>query len=226
MASLPSAVAVEALTEVAVTVRIIDSDRNPVPESPTPREVTLYFPFIGGAWFAEAREASGIRKRARVGDRLRFDLSALRARVDEMARPWPEGRGTSSVRVTPPDARVVHVGVAGAHDDGTAFADHTLFMDAATKERLLLIYADRPCRLRGDGSVESRTVAYEVDLPVAGFHWVRVTERATERGRLTVVPSAIDAILGLQVVVGSETRSGGLPPEPGREELRGPANRR
>lgn len=209
---------VEPLTTVAVTLRVVDADGNPVPESATPREVTLYLPFIGGAWFAEAREAAGIRKYARVGDRLRFELSALRARVGEMARPWPEGAVAGGLHVTPSDARFVHFGAASAHEDGRAFADRTLFLDAATKDRLLLIYADRACRIRGDETVDGLLITYAVDLPEAGFYWARVAPAGKGRRRLTVESTVTEVMLGLQVVIGSDGRPGGLSPGPGLED--------
>lgn len=209
---------VEALTTVAVTLRVVDGDGNPVPESPTPREVTLYLPFIGGAWFAEAREAAGIRKYARVGDRLRFELSALRARVDEMARPWPEGAVAGGLHVTPSEARFVHFGAASAHEDGRAFADRTLFLDSATKDRLLLIYADRACRIRGDETGDGMMVTYAVNLPAAGFYWARLAPTGKGRRRLTVESTVTEVMLGLQVVIGSDGRPGGLSPGPGLED--------
>lgn len=185
---------------LAMTVRILDADRNPLPDGSYAGEVTLYLPFIAGALFGEAEETAAIRKRVRIGDRLRFDLAALRGRVDAAARVWRDAQSSSQVTVSPAETRLVRFGAASTREDGTSFADHTLTLDLDTKETLLLVYTDRPCSIRGSGRAGAATAEYVVDLPAAGFHWVRLQQLGTDRLRLSGDPSVEEATLGLQVI--------------------------
>lgn len=190
---------------LAMTVRILDAERNPLPDGSYRGEVTLYLPLIAGALFGDAEDSTAIRKRVRIGDRLRFDLTALRARVDAAARAWRETPSSPTVTVSPAETRLVRFGAAGTRDDGSSFADQTLMLDLDTKDTLLLVYADRPCSIRGSGKAGTSTVDYAVDLPAAGFHWVRIRRLGADRLRVSGDPSVQEATLGLQVLTRGES---------------------
>ncbi|MFO0775831.1 MAG: hypothetical protein U0172_14315 [Nitrospiraceae bacterium] len=184
-----------------MTLRIVNGERELVPDPPTPRSVTIYLPFVGGAWVGEVRDVPGIRKQAHVGDRLRFDVRALQAKVDQSARVWSEAQRPATLTIAPSDARFVRVGTAVAQDDGASLGDRTFLMDPESKESLVLIYADRACSIRGVGRAEGKVADFAVAFGAAGFHWVRMKSAADGRLVLTDASPGDDAILAVQVLV-------------------------
>lgn len=196
--------------DITMAVRVLDADRQAVPDTAYTKDVTLYFPFLGGTFFGEAQDAMGIRKRVRVGDRLRFDLAALGGRVEAVARRWRDDPG--AVTVSPPDARLVRFGTASAREDGSPFADLTFTLDLESKETVFLVYTDRPCSIRGEGRMGATKADYAVDLPRRGFHWVRVQLAGADRVRLRADATMTEATLGLQIIGRRGEERGGLTP--------------
>lgn len=68
------------------------------------------------------------------------------------------------------------------------------WLDADTGERLMLVYVDRPARLRGEIVYEGRSLQFDVDAREAGFLWV---QQPRESGVYRAVPRPARLVLGV-----------------------------
>ncbi len=185
--------------DFAVTVRLLDSDRNPLPDSGYTGEVTILMPFVAGRIFGEASGEGAIKKRVHVGDVLRFAAEALQRPLERAAKAWSEGEATAPT-IVPRAARIVRLATLSLRPDGEPFADQTLLLDPDTKDGLLLLYVDRACSIRGTTPIGTGTADLAIELPAAGFHWIRVRNLEKGRQRLTYEAQVERAWLGLQVI--------------------------
>ncbi len=183
-----------------MTVRLMDAERNPLPDASFTGEITILFPFLAGTLFGEPEQAAAIRKRVRVGDRLRFDLTALRRPVESAARPWRDDDPNRTLVIVPREARVLRLGSLSLRADDELFTEQTVVMDPRTKDTLLLVYVDRACSIRGSVRAGSGTAEHTIEFPGAGFHWVRMRQIGQGRTRLTYDPVVREATVGLLVV--------------------------
>jgi hypothetical protein len=121
---------------------------------------------------------------------LTLDLSALAAVADKYAEPLTPMALTRGFRLEPTQARVARVG-SFTYDalSGTAIGA-TGFIAPADDKLLLLIYADRPCRLHGFIPLpNSESTDVDVQLPAAGFHWLRIDDDDPKLAHLVLIPA-------------------------------------
>lgn len=185
--------------DFAVTVRLLDGDRNPLPDAGYTGEVTILMPFVAGRLFGEMSSEGAIKKRVRVGDVLRFAAEALQRPLERAAKVW-NGAEASTWSIAPSAARIVRLATLSLRPDGEPFADQTLLLDADTKDGLLLLYVDRACSIRGTTPTGTGTADLAIELPAPGFHWIRVRNLEKGRQRLTYEAQVEQAWLGLQVI--------------------------
>ncbi len=195
----PPGASASALRDFAVTVRLLDGDRNPLPDAGYTGEVTILMPFVAGRLFGEASGEGAIKKRVRVGDVLHFAAEALERPLERAAKGWTGGEA-STWSIAPSAARIVRLATLSLRPDGELFADQTVFLDADTKDGLLLLYVDRACSIRGTAPTGTGTADLAIDLPGPGFHWIRVRNLEKGRQRMTYEAQVERAWLGLQVI--------------------------
>jgi hypothetical protein len=68
------------------------------------------------------------------------------------------------------------------------------WLDADTGTRLLLIYLDRPARIRGEIVYEGRSLNFDIEAKEAGYLWVTQPE---ESGEYRVVPRPPKLVLAV-----------------------------
>jgi hypothetical protein len=86
--------------------------------------------------------------------------------------------------IEPKQARVARVLPFVLPVDGIAPLGTSEWLDADTNTRLLLVYVDRPARIRGEVVYEGRSLRFDIDAKEAGYLWVRQPEKS---GDYTVV---------------------------------------
>jgi hypothetical protein len=87
--------------------------------------------------------------------------------------------------IEPKEARVARVLPFVLPVDGITPVGTSEWLDTETGTRLMLIYVDRPARIRGEIVHEGRSLRFDITATEAGYLWVRQPE---ESGEYTVVP--------------------------------------
>jgi hypothetical protein len=74
--------------------------------------------------------------------------------------------------IEPKDARVARVSPFVLPADGIAPVGMSEWLDTDTGVRLLLVYVDRPARIRGEIVYEGRNLNFDIEAKQAGYLWV------------------------------------------------------
>lgn len=150
----------------------------PISDRALQRQLILNLSFVGGLPRADplARiERVQLPPRPR-GD-FEFDLAPWVSKASAMASPLRDQ--LAGVTVTPADARFTTVWmVFYGYPLRGVLGDYSYLRDR--NARLILIYADRACRLKGDASNWSApaNTAVDIVLDEAGFHLLQLTRLA------------------------------------------------
>jgi hypothetical protein len=109
----------------------------------------------------------------RFGDAFDLSMSDLETSIAPLAQPATEETTESGVGVQPADTRFLRV--ATFYYDARSGKDvmGAGFLDPATREYVTLSYFDRPCTVRGTVQDGEGTISIALDVPAAGFYWVR-----------------------------------------------------
>jgi hypothetical protein len=89
------------------------------------------------------------------------------------------------MEIEPKDARVARVLPFVVQKDGIQPLGLAEWLDTESGEKLMLVYVDRPARIRGDVVYEGRSLTFAIDAKEAGFLWVR---QPPESGTYEPVP--------------------------------------
>jgi hypothetical protein len=87
--------------------------------------------------------------------------------------------------IEPKEARVARVMPFVLPVDGIAPVGTAEWLDTDSNARLMLVYVDRPARVRGEVVYEGRSLSFDIAAKEAGYLWVRQPEKS---GEFTVVP--------------------------------------
>jgi hypothetical protein len=96
--------------------------------------------------------------------------------------------------IEPAAARVARLSPWVLPKDGIAPLGVCEWLDADTGERLMLLYVDRPARVRGEIVYEGRSLQFDIDAKQAGFQWIH---QPRESGVFRPVPRPARLVLGV-----------------------------
>jgi hypothetical protein len=160
---------------------------------PAPKEpLRLWVPYVVGDLYGSpnAGELVPVDLKPDLSFTLNLNLKHLRlpkALVPtNFVQKWME--------IEPRDARVARVSPFVLPKDGIAPLGTTEWLDRASGDRLMLIYIDRPARIRGDIVYEGRALSYKIEAKEAGFLWIR---QPAQSGTFEPVARPADLVLAV-----------------------------
>lgn len=169
-----------------------------VARDPLPRNAfRLFFPYIAGDLYGPATTGDFIHPV--INPDLSFDIDFSRVQQDLTRSLQPTEFSLDYLKIDPPDARLARLAPLALQPDGIEQVAATDWIDAATNERLLLVYVDRPARITGALVRDGYTIRYNVRASGAGYIWI--ARRKTEDGEqmYTEVEKPERVILALTV---------------------------
>jgi hypothetical protein len=159
---------------------------------PASERLRLWVPYVVGDIYGSpnAGEIAPTSLRANLTFTMNLNLGYARlARAlvpTEFSRKW--------MTIEPRDARVARVSPFVLPVDGIAPLGTSEWLDTDTGSRLLLIYVDRPARIRGEIVHDGRSLRFDITASEAGYLWVRQPE---DSGDYTVVPRPRHLVLAV-----------------------------
>lgn len=152
-----------------------------VPSDPLPRSsYRLFFPYIAGDLYGPA--TTGDFLHPTVNADLTFDIDFGRAQQDLTRELQPTEFSLEYLKIDPANARIARLTPLALQPDGIDQVASADWIDAATHERLMLVYFDRPARITGALSLKDYTVRYNVRAARAGYIWIG--RHRTDEGEL------------------------------------------
>jgi hypothetical protein len=159
---------------------------------PGPNEpLRLWVPYIVGDLYGQAAgEISPVDLRANLTFTMNLNLG-----YRKLARLLvPTAFSQKWMSIEPKEARVARVSPFLMPADGIQPIGTCEWLDTDTGNRLMLVYVDRPARIRGDIVYEGRSLRYDIEAKEAGYLWVRQPENS---GEYSIVPRPKHLVLAV-----------------------------
>jgi hypothetical protein len=149
----------------------LQAEREPLPAG----TYRLWFPYIVGDLYGAPDTGDLIQPVPNADGTLVVDLNVGHERL--LAALEPADFSLSFLKLEPADARFARLAPMAMQADGIEQVGATDWIDADSRQRLMLLYADRPCRISGG--------RYDIRIPAAGYTWV--AETADEKRTFTAI---------------------------------------
>lgn len=75
--------------------------------------------------------------------------------------------------IEPKEARIARLSPFVLPADGIVPVGVCEWLDADTRDRLMLVYLDRPARIRGEIVYEGRSLRFDIEATESGYLWIR-----------------------------------------------------
>lgn len=160
---------------------------------PTPREpLRLWMPYVVGDIYGSpnAGELVPVELAPDLSFTLNLNLGHLRLGKALV----PTAFSQKWMTIEPAAARVARLSPWVLPKDGIAPLGVCEWLDADTGEKLMLLYVDRPARVRGEIVYEGRSLQFDIDAKQAGFQWIH---QPRESGVFKPVPRPARLVLGV-----------------------------
>jgi hypothetical protein len=154
-----------------------EKDGRSAKPKPTER-LCLWVPYIVGDLYGpqNAGEIAPVDLRANLTFTMNLNIG-----YNKLARALvPTAFEAKWMTIEPKDARVARVSPFVLPVDGITPVGNAEWLDTDTGTRLMLIYVDRPARIRGDVVYEGRSLRFDIDAKEAGYLWVKEPEQSGE----------------------------------------------
>jgi hypothetical protein len=176
--------------------------------------IRLWCPFVVGDLYGSANTGDFIN--ARVNADYSFEIDLNRSHPDLLLSLQNTSLSIPQVKIVPAQARIARLVPMIMEADGIEQIGRTDWIDAQTRERLMLLYVDRAARIVGNVEGEQGSLRYDIATHAPGYIWVR--ERHEGDGGLTVTaphrPTSV--LLAVQLRASADTASGRMPKSTGR----------
>jgi hypothetical protein len=131
----------------------------------------IWAPMLVGDIYGSPNEGEAVQITLKSDLTFHMDLNGVGATVEKGLVPTQFSQKWMAVE--PADARVARMLPFVMEADNIAPAGTAEWLDEETGARLMLVYVDRPARIRGDIVYYERKLHFEIDADKAGFLWVR-----------------------------------------------------
>ncbi len=146
---------------------------------PLPRNTfRLFFPYIAGDLYGPATTGDFIHPV--INADYTFEIDFNRIHQDLVRSLQPTEFSLDYLKVDPPDTRIARLAPLALQPDGIEQVAAAEWMDAASHEKLMLVYVDRPARITGALVRDTYTIRYNVRATAPGYVWI--ARRETDEG--------------------------------------------
>jgi hypothetical protein len=160
---------------------------------PAPKEaLRLWMPYVVGDIYGDPNE--GATSEVPLNPDLSFtlDLNAGHAGLEKALIPTKFSQ--KWMQIEPQETRVARLSPFVLPVDGIVPVGTSEWLDADTGHRLMLVYFDRPARIRGEIVYEGRNLRFDIETKESGYVWIRQPEGS---GEFTMAPWPGRVILAL-----------------------------
>jgi len=145
----------------------------------TPKEdLRLWVPYVVGDLYGapNAGELAPVTLKPDMSFSLDLNKSheklALALVPTEFSQKW--------MKIEPASARIARLSPFVMPGDGIVPVGTCEWLDVDTHDKLMLVYLDRPARIRGEIVYEGRSLRFDIESKEAGYIWIRQPEGSGE----------------------------------------------
>jgi hypothetical protein len=130
----------------------------------------LVFSYISGDLYGSSTTGDFVHPVIDRNYGLEIDLN--RTHPDLMRSLEPTEFSFGYLRIDPADTRIARLAPLAVLPDGIEQVGALDWVDPRVKQRLMLVYFDRPSRITGGLTRDGRTVRYNVRVSAPGYVWI------------------------------------------------------
>ena len=146
---------------------------------PTPTEsVRLWVPYVVGDLYG-APNAGELAPVSFKPD-LSFVLDLNKSHENLAKALIPTEFSQKWMIIEPASARIARLSPFVLPSDGIVPVGTCEWLDVDTHDKLMLVYLDRPARIRGEIVYEGRSLRFDIESKEAGYIWIRQPEGSGE----------------------------------------------
>jgi hypothetical protein len=134
----------------------------------------IWAPMLVGDIYGSPNEGEAVQITLESDLTFHLDLNGVGKTVEKGLVPTQFSQKWMAVE--PANARVARMLPFVMEADNIAPAGTAEWLDQESGAKLMLVYVDRPARIRGDIVYYQRRLQFEIDTDKAGFLWVRQPE--------------------------------------------------
>ena len=148
-------------------------------ERPAPKEdLRLWVPYVVGDLYG-APNAGELAPVALKPD-LSFSLDLNKTNSKLKAALIPTDFSQKWMIIEPADARIARLSPFVLPVEGIVPVGMCEWLDIDTGDKLMLVYLDRPARIRGEIVHQGRSLRFDIESEEAGYLWIRQPEGSGE----------------------------------------------
>jgi hypothetical protein len=148
------------------------------PRAAPKEDLRLWVPYVVGDLYGDPNE--GEVAPVSLKPDLSFALD-LNKNHDKLAKVLvPTEFSQKWMTIEPASARVARLSPFVMPADGITPVGLCEWLDMDTGNKLMLVYLDRPARIRGEIVYEGRSLRFDIDAKEAGYLWIRQPEGSGE----------------------------------------------
>ena len=183
-----------------IAVEYVDDRRQRVGYEYQPRDVILVFPVIPGQIFGDPSGPPVFIEEVASEQRLTLDLARAEPLLEGVARVMRNSRMTRGLHILPNNTRLARIGTFPFDARTEEPLGAGGFIDAATRDYLILMYFDRACHLTGALQLDEAEFRHDIEIPAAGFYWVQGEEYAPGRHLIRRYQPAHGAVFSIHLL--------------------------
>ena len=146
---------------------------------PAPTEdLRLWMPFVVGDIYGDPNEGELAEALLKPDLTFSLDLNKSREKLDKALIPTTFSQKWMSIE--PREARVARISPFVLPADGIVPKGLCEWLDVDSRDKLMLVYVDRPARIRGEIVYEGRNLRFDIESTEAGYLWIRQPEGSGE----------------------------------------------
>ncbi len=144
-----------------------------------PKEpMRLWMPYVVGDFYGSPNAGEPVP--VTLADDLTFTLDLNQSHAKLVKQLVPTAFSQKWMTIEPVAARVARLSVFVMPKEGVMPIGITEWLDPDTGSKLMLIYVDRPARIRGEIVWEGRNLRFDIEAKQAGYLWVQQPEGSGE----------------------------------------------
>lgn len=159
--------------------RVVFFEADRKTQRPAPKEdLRLWVPYVVGDLYGapNAGELAPVALKPNLSFTLDLNKSheklALALVPTDFSQKW--------MSIEPATARVARLSPFVLPADGIVPVGLCEWLDVDTGDKLMLVYFDRPARIRGEIVYEGRSLRFDIEAKQAGYVWIRQPEGSGE----------------------------------------------
>lgn len=146
---------------------------------PAPKEdLRLWMPWVVGDLYGDPNEGELAPAVLKPDLSFSLDLNNSRQKVGKALIPTQFSQKWMSIE--PKEARVARISPFVLPAEGIVPVGDSEWLDTDTGDKLMLVYFDRPARIRGEIVYEGRNLRFDIEAKEAGYVWIRQPDGSGE----------------------------------------------